>query len=188
MRWKIAALSVCALMALGGAAKAAGVFEHSDPQMNVLERKQQVLEGRFEGRAAELASALRSERGPRGPKGPRGARGPQGPNGATGPKGATGATGAPGPTGATGTFGTVTNVAGPPVYLCSFELSCAVGSASVTCPPGTTLVGGGYQGAGIVTTVTYDAPGPPNGWGLVAINLDETPVATLRAVAQCATH
>jgi hypothetical protein len=85
-----------------------------------------------------------------------------------------------------GTFGTITSVASLPVFLCSFESgSCAVGSARAECPAGSTLIGGGYTGAGIVTTVTYDAPSS-NGWGVVAVNLDEVSVSGLRAVAQCA--
>ena len=59
-----------------------------------------------------------------------------------------------------------------------------MGSARAECPPGSTLIGGGYTGAGILTTVTYNAPAG-NGWGIVAVNLDEVPVTSLRAVAQC---
>jgi hypothetical protein len=80
----------------------------------------------------------------------------------------------------------VTNVEGPSVFLCSSEAgSCAVGSAVVDCPPGTMLTGGGYKGAGIVTTVTWSAP-LGNGWGVIAVNLDEVPVAALKPVAECA--
>ena len=184
-KWKLVVVAAVAVLALAGAAQAAGVFNHDDPQMNALEQKQQALEGQYQAKATELADALK---GQRGPKGPKGARGPRGPRGATGPKGPAGLTGA---TGATGTFGPITTAASAPAFLCAFETgSCAVGSASATCPPGTTLVGGGYVGAGIITTVTYDAPVGtiPNTWGIVAVNLDEVPVTTLRAVAQCATH
>jgi len=191
LKWRISIIGVLAVLALAGVAQAAGILTHQDPEMNALEQKQHVLEGRYEGKAAALADAFSSV--PRGPKGRRGARGPQGPKGAPGapgPKGATGATGPAGPTGPAGTFGSITTVTGLPTYLCSYETGgCAVGSASVTCPPGTTLVGGGYMGAGAVTTVTYDAGSSlTNTWGIVAVNLDEVPVATLRATAQCATH
>jgi hypothetical protein len=47
------------------------------------------------------------------------------------------------------------------------------------------VTGGGYSGAGIVTTVTYSARSG-NGWGVVAINLDEVSVSGLRAEALCA--
>jgi opacity protein-like surface antigen len=181
---KLFAAAAVAMLVLAGAAQAAGVFDHEDPKLNALEQKQQVLEGHYQAKATELTEALKGQRGPKGARGARGARGSQG---ATGPKGATGLTGA---TGATGTFGTIVTAAGSAVYLCAFEVgSCAVGSSTVTCPPGTTLVGGGYVGAGIITTVTYDAStNVPNTWGIVAVNLDEVPVTSLRAVAQCATH
>jgi hypothetical protein len=42
------------------------------------------------------------------------------------------------------------------------------------------------MGAGIVTTVTYDAPSGVNSWGVIGVNLDEIAVANFRAVAQCA--
>lgn len=188
MKFKVGLCTVIAVLATAGVAEATGVFKHSDPEMNNVQQKQEMLEGQLEavgGRnlsGEALSRGTRGARGPRGPRGPHGQRGPQGP---TGPKGATGATG---PTGATGTFGSITTVSSAPAYLCSWEVgACAVGSTHVECPPGTTLVGGGYSGAGIVTTVTYNAPSG-NGWGIVAVNLDEVPVATLRAVAQCATH
>jgi hypothetical protein len=48
------------------------------------------------------------------------------------------------------------------------------------------MIGGGYTGAGIITTVTYDAPSGANSWGVIGVNLDEFPVANFKAVAQCA--
>lgn len=186
MKWKVLVCGCAALLALAGVAQAAGAFRHSDPKMNALEQEQQALEGRLGAKAGELADALKKpQRGPRGRQGPRGPRGPQGP---TGPKGATGATGATGAPGPAGTFGNITSTSSVGTYLCSYETGvCAVGSTRAECPPGTTLVGGGYSGAGLVTTVTYNAPSG-NGWGIVAINLDEIPVSGLKAVAQCATH
>jgi hypothetical protein len=74
----------------------------------------------------------------------------------------------------------------PSAFLCSFEAgACAVGSAKVECPAGTALTGGGYTGAGILTTVTYSAP-VGNGWGVIAVNFDEVPVTGLKATALCA--
>jgi hypothetical protein len=55
----------------------------------------------------------------------------------------------------------------------------------VDCPPGTVLTGGGYTGAGIVTTVTWSAS-VGNAWAIIAVNLDEAPVSNLKAVAECA--
>jgi hypothetical protein len=179
MKWKVGLCAVVALLAMAGAAQATGLLRHSDPKANEVQAKQEGLEAKLEARGSgEQASALTAS-------GPRGRRGARGPKGATGPRGPAGATGA---TGATGTFGSITTVTGPSAYLCSWEAGvCAVGSTHVECPAGTTLVGGGFSGAGLVTTVTYDAPSG-NGWGIVAVNLDEVPVTALKAVAQCATH
>lgn len=172
---KIIAGVILALGALAGVASAAGVFRHQDPAMDTLQAKQERLESRFGAKASGSrgteARAARVKRGKRGPRGKRGARGPRGVQGPAGPK---------------GTFGTITEVEGPATFLCSFYAgSCAVGSTQVSCPPGTTLVGGGYTGAGIVTTVTWSAP-VGNAWGIIAVNLDEVSVSNLRAVAQCA--
>jgi hypothetical protein len=165
---KVMLLSCLALLAVGGIAKASGLIGHEDKRLDEVAQRTQTLEQGL--RQNNGATASRVRRGPRGPRGPQG------------PKGATGATGAPG---AKGSFAAIVSVASAPTFLCSFESgSCAVGSARAECPPGTTLVGGGYTGAGIVTTVTYDAPSG-NGWGIVAANLDEVPVTSLRAVAQC---
>jgi len=188
MKWKVGLCAAVVMLATAGAAEATGVFKHADPEMNNVQQKQEALEGQLEaaGRGNLADQALsRGTRGPRGLRGPQGKKGAQGP---TGPKGSTGATGPAGPTGATGTFGSITTVSSAPAYLCAWETgACAVGSARVECPAGTTLVSGGYSGAGIVTTVTFSAPAG-NAWGIVAVNLDEVPVTNLRAVAQCATH
>lgn len=166
MRWKTAVLGCLALLALGGIAKASGVLGHDDVKLDAIEQRTQMLERGLTKSGAATASR-RGLRGPRGPKGPKGA---QGPAGAAGPK---------------GTFNAVASVSSGPLFLCAFQTgSCAVGSVRVECPPGSTLIGGGYTGAGIVTTVTYNAPSG-NGWGIVAANLDEVSVAGLRAVAQC---
>jgi hypothetical protein len=179
MKWKVGLCTVVAVLATAGAAEATGVFKHSDPEMNNVQQKQEALEGQLEAAGGKNPTDEALSRGARGPRGPKGQKGPQGATGATGPAG---------PTGATGTFGSITTVSGAPAYLCSWETgSCAVDSTHVECPPGTTLVGGGYSGAGLVTTVTFDAPSA-NGWGIVAVNLDVVPVTNLRAVAQCATH
>ena len=183
-RLKIAALTIVALSALTGVASAAGAFHHADPMRDELQIKQEGLEARFsarqDGSEAASASGAHSQRGARGPRGNRGPRGPQGPRGATGQQGPAGAQGPK------GTFGSVIRISGPAAFLCSFEAgSCAVGSTRVECPPGTTVISGGYTGAGILTTVTWSSP-VENGWGIVAVNLDEVPVTNLRATAECA--
>lgn len=163
-------LGVALAVAIAGVAKATGVFEgqgHQDASYDVVEAKVSRLEGRFEAREAPGPGSVAA----RPQRGPRGKRGPRGPQGQAGPK---------------GTFGSVVTVNGPSTYLCSFGVGgCAVGSTEVSCPPGTTLVGGGYTGAGIVTIVTWNAP-VANSWGIIAVNLDEVPVSNLKAVATCA--
>lgn len=169
-----AAVATVALLG-AGVAHASGAFSggHDEAGYDAAEAKVERLEEKFAngGTAAAVAARPKGRRGARGARGPRGPQGPVGPTGAPGPK---------------GTFGSVASVDGPSVFLCSFEAgSCAVGSATANCPPGTTLTGGGYKGAGIVTTVTWSAP-VGNGWGVIAVNLDEVPVTALRPVAECA--
>lgn len=175
MRFKVVFGVLFGLLALAGVAKASGVFEHADPAKDVVATRVQALEATMRGEARGAASsAIRGPRGARGPKGPKGAQGVPGPAGPAGP------------TGPTGSFGSVVTVAGPPTFLCAFESgACAVGSTKVECPPGTVLVGGGYTGAGIVTTVAWSAP-VGNAWAIIAVNLDEVPVSNLRASARCA--
>lgn len=169
MKIKFVVAAGVGALAFAGIAQGAGMFNHEDEHLNQLQRREVVLEQNFAQPSAGISRARR------GPKGARGARGP---------KGAAGAPGAPGPK---GTFGSISSVSSAPTFLCSFETGpCAVGSAGVTCPPGTTLVGGGYTGAGILTTVTYDAPSGANSWGVIGVNFDEVSVANFRAVAQCA--
>jgi hypothetical protein len=182
MKWKIAILTGCALLAFGGVAQATGLFSDSkDPaaaqrQASLLEK----LESRSAG-VGELADS--GQRGPRGPKGRRGPKGPQGPKGATGATGPKGATGA---TGAAGAFATISTVKGPTVFLSGFGAG-AVGSSSATCPVGTQVIGGGWQGGGISATVSYNAPtGVPNTWGVLMTNDEETGTS-FNAVATCAT-
>lgn len=175
-----AALSAAVLLA-AGLAQASDVFSggHEDPRHDTVEAKTVMLEEKLEKQAAggPSAEAARVRRGPRGPRGPRGVRGPQGPQGPQGPTGATGPK---------GTFGSVISVSGPSTFLCSFEAgSCAVASTRADCPAGTVVTGGGYTGAGIVTTVTWSAP-VGNSWAIIAVNLDEVPVFGLKAVAECA--
>jgi Collagen triple helix repeat (20 copies) len=180
MKLKAVVLAGLAVLALAGVAKAAGMIGgHSNPAYDVVEEKTKRLEAKLEAQGDQGATASLARPGRRGPRGPKGARGLRG------PKGATGATG---PAGPKGTFGAVTSYASAPVLLCSFEAgSCAVGSTKIECPPGTILTGGGYTGAGMVTTVTWSAP-VGNSWGVIAVNLDEVPVAGLKAVADCASQ
>jgi hypothetical protein len=143
-----------------------------NPNRSAFEARAAQLEAKFDARSAASASA--SRRGPRGPKGKRGAKGARGPQG---PKGATG------PAGPQGTFGAVTPVDGPSVTLCSEAASCAVQGATASCPPGTTVVGGGWKGGGIETFFTFSAP-VGNSWSIIAVNWYGNPTVT--PVAMCA--
>jgi hypothetical protein len=173
---KIGALLAVLALAIAGVAQASGVFSgaHEKPGYDTAEGKVERLVERFEQQATGTSGVTARPHGRRGPRGPRGPSGPSGPQGAVGP------------VGPKGTFGSVTSVAGPATFLCAFESgSCAVGSTRVECPAGKTLTGGGYTGAGIVTTVAWSAP-VGNAWGIIAVNLDEVPVSNLKAVAECA--
>ena len=113
-----------------------------------------------------------------------GPTGPQGPTGAVGPAGATGNTGGVGPAGPTGNTGGVgpagpTGNTGPqgPKGLLSGTTSPGIahdahdwGGASVACPPGTFVLGGGYSTTGTVS-VTASYPNwyaNPQVWNVAA--------------------
>jgi hypothetical protein len=173
MKIRLIGAVLLALLVFAGVAQAAGVFDHDDPAKDLVAKRVHALEQTLRNEGEATTSRLR--RGPKGSRGPRGARGPQGPKGATG---------AVGPKGA---FGSVTSPASAAISLCPFGAgACAVGGTRVECPPGTVLTGGGYIGAGILTTVTWSAS-IGNAWAIIAVNLDEEQsVPGLKAVAQCA--
>jgi hypothetical protein len=167
MRRNLILVTAVAVFALAGVAQAAGVLgSAASPALNAMQAKADRLEARLAPDRNEAnASARRGRRGPRGLKGEPGPRGPAGPK---------------------GSFATTTRVDSPGAFLCSFEAgTCAVGSASVDCPPGTLLTGGGYTGAGILTTVTFSAP-VGNGWAVIGVNFNEIPVTDFKATAVCA--
>lgn len=165
MKLRILVAALGGLLVLGGAAQAAGVLDSgsADPA----EAKEQRVLDAFGNRTSD-ASASAQRRGPKGSRGPRGAQGPQGPQGVPGPK---------------GTFGAVTSISGPSVFLCGWESgSCSVSSSVVACPPGTTVISGGYSGAGIRAFI--DAP-IPGGWFVGAAN-ESSFSTTFKAFALCA--
>jgi len=106
--------------------------------------------------------------GAAGPQGPKGATGEQGPAGPQGPKGATGATGPQGPAGPQGLQGPT----GSPGISGLVTVSAASASnsddkiASVNCPAGKTVVGGGADASGYGAPVALldSAPLGTNGW------------------------
>lgn len=177
---KVGAIMAAFVVIAAGLAQASGALSggHEEPSYDSAEAKVERLEEKLEKQAAGTPSAVNARpQGRRGPRGPRGIRGAQGPQGPAGPVG---------PAGPKGTFGSVISVDGPAAYLCAWEAgSCAIGSSRVECPSGTILTGGGYKGAGLVTTVAWNAP-VGNAWAIIAVNLDEVPVTNLRPVAECA--
>lgn len=160
---KLKALVLVLFAALGLSAVA--YANKGGGEEGVAERKQ-ALASHFKSTASLFAR--RGPRGPKGARGPRGFPGPKGPAGAQGPK---------------GTFGNITYVLGPPTTLCPFSAgSCSVGSASATCPPGTTVVGGGMIGTGFpfISAATNSTT-----WSVSEANEFESS-AQFRATAVCA--
>jgi hypothetical protein len=169
--YALAALLLLGLVAVATASALGGSGNLS--QTGLSARYAQVLK-RIKGNHTATATTSKSKRGKRGRRGRRGKRGPRGAKGATGPAGSPGVP---------GTFGNVQQVVGPATNLCDYEVSCAVGGASVDCPPGTKVVGGGYQGGGIETIIPYNRP-TANGWSVIAVNWYGN--ESLSAVALCA--
>ena len=106
--------------------------------------------------------------------------------GATGPSGQAGAQGPPG---VTGTFysGNISFEEGPTAELCGAGGgACATATSTVTCPPGSVAISGGWLG-----TVTDGTPeidslplGAPSQWTVTFVNGD-TSAAAFNATAQC---
>jgi hypothetical protein len=127
------------------------------------------------------------KRGPRGPRGPRGFRGLPGPKGDAGAKGDPGAKGDKGDPGAKGDKGDTGSpgisgrelVVGAPTSLNPGQF----GAATVSCPTGKTVIGGGGGSEG---EVAISNTGPPSNtqWGVNAKNVSGSPV-TLFAYAIC---
>jgi hypothetical protein len=101
-----------------------------------------------------------NQRGPSGPSGPAGASGPSGPSGATGPSGASGPA---------GPAASQVVSHGETIYCfpnIDDEPPCQPGddalSASVNCPDGTTLFGGGGEVEAFEGLTNNGVPGAPN--------------------------
>lgn len=173
VRIKIVVSAALCVLGFAGAAKAAGVFDSSDPQNPLLQRERALIMQSVHGQT-QGASASRVRRGPRGP------RGSKGQTGASGPKGATGATG---PAGPAGSFSSFVEVSGPETTLCGFEFLCSVGSAHAECPAGTHVISGGW--AGVFFGTVYFSASEGNGWS-VGIANEDTSSASYYATALCA--
>jgi hypothetical protein len=75
-------------------------------------------------------------------------------------------------------------VNGPNVTLCGFELACSVGSAHAECPPGTSVISGGF--GGLFTGEDFFSFASGNGWSVGAANWSEVPLTSFHATATCA--
>ena len=139
--------------------------------------------------APSVLRTLRGDRGPAGASGLTGQAGATGPPGQAGPTGPPGQAGGTGPPGAGGTFNTgdVGFAEGPTAELCAVGGgSCATASSTVTCPPGSIAISGGWIG-----NVTDGAPeidsqplGAPSQWTVTFVNGGSSP-ASFNATAQC---
>jgi hypothetical protein len=126
-----------------------------------------------------VRAQLRGHRGPRGFTGARGLTGAQGPSGPAGPAGASGAQ-------------FVSQASGAMATLCDDDsLSCSVGSSVATCPGGTVVVGGGWDGSPdppVLATVAFNRPLGTNAWEVIMADNSGGNVGftqTFTAVATC---
>lgn len=158
--WLIAVVAI--LFSITGSATAARLITGKQVKNNSLTGKD-VRNGSLSG-ADINGSTLAELRGPAGPAGPAGAAG------------------------APGTVGNVTTVEGPAMPYGTVGASSVV-SATVDCPPGTILLGGGWKhqtggGTSLAHSEAWNAP-VGNGWGVILINNDEGSGDELIAVARC---
>ncbi|MFE9566495.1 hypothetical protein ACFYM0_35985 [Streptomyces sp. NPDC006487] len=134
--------------------------------------------------------------GPPGPPGPAGQAGPAGPQGLPGPPGQQGQPGVAGPQGAPGAAGPQgpQGVPGPAGPVSTHEVGPLLGAtptntegdstSTATCPPGTTVTGGGYRLVSGTGTVRSSERDDANGW-TVTVAASPTP-GTFMALAVCA--
>jgi hypothetical protein len=163
----IAGLVLLSVMALVGIAQAEEGGTSQQTVKSAYERQERKVIQRLDGEPAEV-TARRAKRGPRGAKGPRGLQGATGPAGPQGPAG----------------FNLITTVKGPTVFLAPFPEKGAVGTSTASCPAGTRVISGGWQGLGILATVGYSA-GAGGIWSVIATNNDEFEGMSFNAFAVC---
>jgi hypothetical protein len=79
----------------------------------------------------------------------------------------------------------VQTIVGPPVNICAFgSTTCALVTATATCPAGTVVTGGGFSIGLVNAFPTISAP-QGNGWRVDVVNLG-TFTGVVNAVAMCA--
>jgi hypothetical protein len=129
-----------------------------------------------------FAKAQSGERGPRGRQGTPGLQGPAGPSGPQG------LPGPPGPAGEGQTVGTQYNLIQPNAQSIVQTVGPgAVQSATVGCPPGYVVLGGGYQSTGSRAAEVFfsDSFGSRGTWAVGLDNSRGAGRATLTVTAQC---
>jgi collagen triple helix repeat protein len=166
--------------ALGGSAYAAVTVTGKQIKNGTITGKD--VKNRSLGAGELSATALSSLSGQQGPAGPQGPKGEPGPAGLTGPQGETGPAGPEGPVGPRGPSGIsgLELVISDPV---SVDPGYA-GGASVTCPPGKQIVGGGgsaFSGGQLISTQPIDA----SRWAVDYYNPFNIKI-TIHAYALCA--
>lgn len=117
----------------------------------------------------------------------QGARGPAGAPGASGIAGPVGASGPMGPIGDPALLSSFTEVSGPELSLCPENAgACATAATTVDCPPGWTVISGGYAGDLVQGTIDASIPSGETGWTIIATNDSTLLSLTVTAYAVCA--
>jgi collagen triple helix repeat protein len=127
-------------------------------------------------------------RGSSGARGPRGADGAPGLQGVAGPSGPQGLPGPPGPAGEGQTVGTQYNLIQPNAQTVIQTVGPgAVQSATVACPPGYIVLGGGYHSSGPRDAEVFfsDSFGSRDTWAVGMDNSRGAGRATVTVTAQC---
>lgn len=109
-------------------------------------------------------------------------------HGERGPRGAQGPAGAPGVAGTPGTFtaANVTFVGGPTVAVCAVGGgSCGIATSTATCPAGTTIISGGWQGSVVLGMTSLNEAIGTTQW-TVTIDNEGLIDGQFQAIAECA--
>ncbi len=134
-------------------------------------------------RRGQLARGPRGQQGADGPQGPQGAAGPQGlagpqgPGGPPGPVGAVGPQGPPGMPGPQGDTGPIGPTGPPGISQYAHvsrnkQMAGANDSVSVSCPPGTKVIGGGASANSERVTIINSQPTADEAGWLVTAKAD----------------